>query len=246
MAIGVNDIVFWMGQENFYMYDGRIQALPCSVRDYVFNDMNRNQSFKFHAGSLASQNEVWWYYCSEDSEEIDRYVVYNYLENLWYYGILSRTAWNDRASGQRSYPQAASTDQFLYNQENGLEDGSVSPAVAVDAHIQSADFDIGDGDNFMLIRRILPDLSFSGSTANQPEVIFTMIARNYNGTGTNDGSVSGDVVRSTILSGGLDYTDQVFMRLRGRQMALKVSNDTTGVKWRLGAPRLDMRPDGRR
>ena len=246
VAIGVNDIVFWMGQENFYMYDGRIQSIPCSVRDYVFNDMNRNQSFKFHAGSLASQNEVWWYYCSEDSEEIDRYVVYNYLENLWYYGILSRTAWNDRASGQRSYPQAASTDQFLYNQENGLEDGSVSPAVAVDAHIQSADFDIGDGDNFMLIRRILPDLSFNGSTADQPEVIFTMVARNYNGTGTNDGSVSGDVVRSTILSGGLDYTDQVFMRLRGRQMALKVSNDTTGVKWRLGAPRLDMRPDGRR
>ena len=246
VAIGVNDIVFWMGQENFYMYDGRIQALPCSVRDYVFNDMNRNQSFKFHAGSLASQNEVWWYYCSESSEEIDRYVVYNYLEQVWYYGILSRTAWNDRASGQRSYPQAASTDQYLYNQENGLDDGSVTPSVAVDAYIQSADFDIGDGDNFMLIRRILPDLSFNNSTAENPEVIFTMVARNFSGTGTNSGSVSGDVVRTTTIGGGHDYTDQLFMRLRGRQMALRVSNDTTGVKWRLGAPRLDMRPDGRR
>jgi len=245
-AISVNDVVFWMGQENFYMYDGRIQPIPCSVRQYVFNDLNRNQSFKFHAGSLASQSEVWWYYCSESSEEIDSYVVYNYLEQTWYYGKLARTAWNDRAAGQRSYPQAASTDQYLYDQEFGLDDGSTSPATPVDAFVQSSDFDIGDGDQFMFIRRIIPDLNFSTSTAAAPEVEFTMTARNYNGNVTGQGTDSGDVIRSSVVSGQDNYTNQLFMRLRGRQMNLKVSSDTTGVKWRLGSPRLEMRPDGRR
>ncbi len=245
-AISVNDVVFWMGQENFYLYDGRIQPIPCSVRQYVFSDINRNQSFKFHAGSLASQSEVWWYYCSGSSEEIDRYVVYNYLEQTWYYGNLARTAWNDRAAGQRSYPQAASTDQYLYDQEFGLDDGSQNPAVAVDAFVQSSDFDIGDGDQFMFIRRIIPDLNFSNSTATAPEVEFTMTARNYNGNVTGQGSDSGDVIRSSVISGQDNYTNQLFMRLRGRQMNLKVTSDTKGVNWRLGAPRLEMRPDGRR
>jgi hypothetical protein len=245
-AISVNDIVFWMGQENFYLYDGRIQAIPCTVRDYVFSDINRNQSFKFHAGSLASQNEIWWYYCSEDSEEIDRYVIYNYLEQTWYYGRLSRTAWNDRASGQRSYPQASGVDGYLYDQEYGLDDGSVDPAIPVVAYVQSADFDIGEGDNFMFIRRIIPDLNFNQSTAAAPEVTFTMTARNYNGSAAGQGSDNGDVVRTSVVSGTDNYTKQLFMRLRGRQMALKVESDTTGVKWRLGAPRLEVRPDGRR
>ena len=245
-AISVNDVVFWMGQENFYMYDGRIQPIPCSVRQYVFKDINRNQSFKFHAGSLASQSEVWWYYCSASSEEIDSYVVYNYLEQTWYYGKLARTAWNDRAAGQRSFPQAASTDQYLYDQEFGLDDGSQSPAVPVDAFVQSSDFDIGDGDQFMFIRRIIPDLNFSNSTAAAPQVEFTMTARNYNGNVTGQGSDSGDVIRTSVISGQDNYTNQLFMRLRGRQMNLKVSSDTTGVDWRLGSPRLEMRPDGRR
>jgi len=245
-AISVNDVVFWMGQENFYMYDGRIQPIPCSVRQYVFKDINRNQSFKFHAGSLASQSEVWWYYCSASSEEIDSYVVYNYLEQTWYYGKLARTAWNDRAAGQRSFPQAASTDQYLYDQEFGLDDGSQSPAVPVDAFVQSSDFDIGDGDQFMFIRRIIPDLNFSNSTASAPQVEFTMTARNYNGNVTGQGSDSGDVIRTSVISGQDNYTNQLFMRLRGRQMNLKVSSDTTGVDWRLGSPRLEMRPDGRR
>jgi hypothetical protein len=245
-AISVNDVVFWMGQENFYMYDGRIQPIPCSVRQYVFKDINRNQSFKFHAGSLASQSEVWWYYCSATSEEIDSYVVYNYLEQTWYYGKLARTAWNDRAAGQRSYPQAASTDHYLYDQEFGLDDGSQNPAVPVDAFVQSSDFDIGDGDQFMFIRRIIPDLNFSNSTAAAPQVEFTMTARNYNGSALGQGSDSGDVIRTSVVSGQDNYTNQLFMRLRGRQMNLKVSSDTSGVDWRLGSPRLEMRPDGRR
>ena len=245
-AISVNDIVYWMGQENFYMYDGRIQPIPCTVRQYVFDDLNRNQSFKFHAGSLASQSEVWWYYCSASSDEIDSYVVYNYLEQTWVYGKLARTAWNDRAAGQRSFPQATGVDSYLYNQENGLDDGSTSPASPVDAYVQSSDFDIGDGDHFMLINKVIPDLNFSQSTAGAPEVEFTMAARNYNGSAAGQGSDSGDVIRTSVVSGTDNYTKQLFMRLRGRQMSLKVSSDTTGVKWRLGAPRLEMRPDGRR
>tara|TARA_R110000803_G_scaffold127589_1_gene194982 strand:- start:497 stop:1204 length:708 start_codon:yes stop_codon:yes gene_type:complete len=235
-----------MGQENFFVYDGRMQPIPCTVQDYVFSDINRNQSFKFHCGSLASKSEVWWYYCSANSEEIDRYVVYNYLEQSWYYGNLARTAWNDRAAGQRSYPQAASTDQYLYNQEFGLDDGSQTPAVAVNAFVQSADFDIGEGDQFMFIRRIIPDLNFSNSTATNPEVEFTMAARNYNGSASGQGSDTGDVIRTGIVSGTDNYTNQLFMRLRGRQMSLRVESDTTGVNWRVGAPRLEVRPDGKR
>ena len=244
-VVAVNDIVFWMGRENFYLYDGRIQTIPCAVRDYVFGDLNRNQSFKIYAGSLASQSEVWWFYPSEDSSEIDRYVVYNYLEQAWYYGTLARTAWIDRGAGERSYPQAAATDSFIYNHEDGLDDGSQDPAVAIDAYIESADFDIGDGDQFMFIRRILPDLSFYNSTAENPEVVMEMTARNFSGN-TSNGSDSGTVVRQTLAGGAHDYTDQIFLRLRGRQMSFKVSSDTTGVRWRLGAPRLDARADGRR
>jgi hypothetical protein len=241
VAISVNDLVFWMGQENFYLYDGRIQPIPCTVREYVFNDINPQQSFKFFAGSLASQTEIWWYYCSAGSTEIDRYVVYNYGQQVWYYGTLSRTAWNDRAAGQRSYPQSASVDNYLYNHEYGLDDGSTAPASAVPAYIQSADFDIGDGDQFMLIRRIIPDLSFSGSTDSTPAVTMTMQSRDFNGKAVTE-TVSGSVEESSSDI----YTNQVFLRARGRSMNFKVSNADTGVNWRLGTPRLDARPDGRR
>ena len=245
-AVSVNDQVFWMGQENFYVYDGRITPIPCSVRDYVFSDLNRNQSFKIYAGSLASQNEVWWFYPSADSEECDRYVIFNYGENVWYYGTLSRTAWNDRGTGQRSYPQATGTDGYIYNHEDGLDDGSVDPAVAIDAYITSSDFDIGDGEQFLLVRRILPDLSFRSSTAASPQVDFTVIAKNFSGDGTNEDEETGTVIRTTLIGGAHDYTDQLFLRARGRTMALKVESNTTGVKWRLGTPRMDARPDGRR
>ena len=244
-AISVNDVVLWMGQENFYLYDGRIQTIPCSVREYVFNDINRNQSFKFFSGSLSSNSEVWWYYCSESSDEIDRYVIYNYLEKVWYYGTLTRTAWNDRGAGNRLFPQAPGTDGALYNHENGLDDGSVNPPVAVNSFVQSADFDIGDGQQFMLMNRVIPDLNFSDSEASTPQVTFTMGARNFNGNATQS-TENGNVIRSSVVSGTDNYTEQVQMRLRGRQMSLKVESNTTGVKWRLGNPRLDVRPDGRR
>jgi len=241
VAISVNDLVFWMGQENFYVYDGRIQPLPCSVREYVFDDLNTQQSFKFHVGSLASQTEIWWYYCSASSSEIDRYVVYNYGQQIWYYGTLARTAWNDRAAGQRSFPQAASTDNFLYNHEYELDDGSQTPTVAVPAYIQSADFDIGDGDQFMLIRRVIPDLSFSGSTDSTPAVTLSMQSRDFNGKAITE-TVTGSVEESSSDI----YTNQVFLRARGRSVNFKVSNSDKGVNWRVGTPRLDARPDGRR
>jgi len=244
-VVSVNDLVFWMGQDSFYLYDGRIQPIPCSVRDYIFSDINRNQSFKIYAGSLASQNEIWWFYPSSGSDENDRYVIYNYGEQVWYYGVLGRTTWNDRGTGQRSFPQATGSDGFIYNHENGLDDGSVDPAVAIDAYITSSDFDIGDGDQFMLLRRILPDLSFRSSTAATPQVDFTVIAKNFSGQ-TFEEEDTGTVVRQTISGGVHDYTDQLFLRARGRTMALKVESNTTGVKWRLGTPRMDARPDGRR
>ena len=240
-AVGINDTVFWMGQSNFYVFDGLIKPIPCSVLDYVFSDINTQQSFKIFAGSLGSQNEVWWFYPSSGSTENDRYVVYNYAEQIWYYGSLARTAWNDRATGQRSYPQATGTNGYLYDHERGLDDDGS----AMSAFITSSDFDIGDGDQFMLIRRILPDLSFQGSSATNPEVDFSVFAKNFSGTSTED-SATGTVVRETVVGNSEDYNDQLFMRARGRQMSLKVSSGTTGVKWRFGAPRLDARPDGRR
>ena len=242
-AISINDVVFWMGQENFYVFDGRITPIPCSVRDYVFSDINRNQSFKFHAGSLASQSEVWWYYCTADSTEIDRYVIYNYANQTWYYGSLARTAWNDRAAGQRSYPQAASTDKFLYNHEFGLDDGSTSPASAINAFVESSDFDIGDGYQFMFIRRLIPDLTFNGSNASNPAAVFTMKSRDFSG---DSYSTDSDTVTRSATSPVEQYTNEIFLRERGRQMSLKIENTATGVKWRLGAPRLEAQPDGRR
>ena len=243
-ALAVNDIVFWMGQENFYAYDGRIQVLPCSVRDFVFNDMNNQQSFKFHAGSIGSQTEIWWFYVSSGATEIDRYVVYNYGQRIWYYGSLVRTAWNDRASGLRSFPQATGADFYLYDHENGLDDFSTGSAVAINAFIESSDFDIGDGQQFMLVNRILPDLSFSGSTAGSPAALFTVKSRDFGGDNFTE-SPSGSAVR-TATSPVEQYTDKIDLRARGRQMAIRVENTATGVNWRLGAPRLDARADGRR
>tara|TARA_R100000329_G_scaffold43606_2_gene40819 strand:- start:4958 stop:6826 length:1869 start_codon:yes stop_codon:yes gene_type:complete len=243
-AIAVNDVVFWMGQENFYLYDGRIQAIPCSVRDFVFNDMNNQQSFKFHAGSIGSQTEIWWFYVSSGATEIDRYVVYNYGQRIWYYGSLVRTAWNDRASGLRSFPQATGADFYLYDHENGLDDFSTGSAVAINAFIESSDFDIGDGQQFMLVNRILPDLSFSGSTTGSPAALFTVKSRDFGGDNFTE-SPSGSAVR-TATSPVEQYTDKIDLRARGRQMAIRVENTATGVNWRLGAPRLDARADGRR
>ena len=243
-AIAVNDVVFWMGQENFYLYDGRIQAIPCTVRDYVFSDMNNQQSFKFHVGSIGSQTEIWWFYCSSSATEIDRYVVYNYGQQVWYYGTLVRTAWNDRASGLRSFPQATGADFYLYDHEDGEDDFSTGSAVAINAFVESSDFDIGDGQQFMLVNRILPDITFDGSSTGSPVAKFTVKSRDFSGNNFTE-SPSGSAVR-TATSPVEQFTNKIDLRARGRQMAIRVEKDAVGVKWRLGAPRLDSRADGRR
>jgi hypothetical protein len=248
MASAAN-ITYWMGQDKFYAYTGRVETLPCTLRNHVFNNINFDQSDQIICGTNEQWNEVWWFYPTADSDYNNAYVIYNHLERIWYYGTIERTAWLDTPI--RQYPQAANTpitvdgsdittgDGYIYNHEDGIDD-DVSP---MDSYIQSSDFDLDDGDNFMLARRILPDVSFDGSTAASPEVTLTIRPRNFPGSAFS--SDAADTQRVIETSVGV-YTDQVFMRARARQMALKIRSETLGVQWQLGAPRLDARPDGRR
>lgn len=241
-AVAVQDTVFWMGIEDFYVYGGSTAKLPCSLKSYVFGDINLTQREKITCGSNSSFEEVWWFYPSSESTENDRYVVYNYAQKIWYYGNLARTAWVDR--GIEDYPMGAGPDRYLYWHENGLNDGSTSPATALASYIESSQIDIADGDQFMLIRRMIPDLTFTGSTDPSPTVSFTLETRNFPGANYNEINAN-DVVR-TATTPVEQFTNQIFVRLRGRSVALKVSNSATGVTWRLGSPRIDIRPDGRR
>lgn len=233
-AIAVEDQVFWMGQTEFYVYNGAVQRLPCSVRDYVFDDFNETQAEKVTAALNSENSEVWWFYPSAGSEENDRYVVYNYLEKVWYYGTLSRTVWVDR--GVNDLPIAASPDGYLYYHEIGFDDGSTSPESAIPAYIESSPVDLGDGEQFMFIRRMLMDLKFRNSTAEAPAVNVEIRVRNF----------SGGNYRRTQTFEFDDETEIKHLRLRGRQASLKVSSDALQTTWRMGSPRLDMRPDGRR
>jgi hypothetical protein len=242
-AAAHDDTVFWMGQEEFYMYTGQVQRIPCSVRSYVFDDFNKGQQEKVFAALNSSFNEVWWFYPSADSNEIDRYVVFNFQEQAWYYGTMSRTAWIDR-SPISDYPIATYTDGKQYFHELGLDDGTTSPASAISAYIQSSQVSLGEGDQFALIKRIIPDLTFENSTAGSPTATFTVKVRNFPGANyddENDASVS-----RTATVPVEQFTNQVHLRLRGRSFALKIASEEVETQWRLGAPRLDVRPDGRR
>jgi len=241
-AIAIEDNVFWMGNNEFYAYGGAVQKLPCTVRDYVFSDFNQNQSEKVFAASNTSFSEVWWYYPSADSANVDRYVVYNYQQNIWYYGTLARGAWIDR--GLEQNPIAAGLDGYLYTHENGFDDGSQNPAAAISAYIESSQFDIGDGNNFSFVSRIIPDVTFRDSTVSSPSVTFTMKARNF--PGGNYLQEDDSTVTKTATVPVEQFTNQAFVRLRGRSMALRVASNETGMTWRLGSPRMDVRQDGRR
>ena len=244
-AKSVDDFVFWMGAEDFYAYDGRIQKVPCTVQSYVFDDFNLEQKEKVFAALNSSYNEVWWFYPSEDATEIDRYVIYNYAEKSWAVGTLSRTAWIDR--GIFDYPLVTDSNGVLYAHENGLNDGSTSPSSAINAHIESSQIDIGDGENFLFLDRLIPDITFNGSTDDSPAATFTLKTRNFPGGNylqSDDSSVEQSVAEtSTVVE---QFTDQAFVRLRGRSFALKVASSQTGIQWRLGTPRVQIRPDGRR
>jgi len=238
----VQDTVYWMGKSEFYIYNGGVQTLPCSVKDYVFSDFNSSQAEKCFAAVNSSFSEVWWFYPSSSSDNNDRYVVYNYLQNVWYYGTMVRTAWIDR--GVEENPIAAGRDGYLYNHEIGFDDGSTSPASAISAYIESSQFDLGEGDSFSFVKRLIPDLTFRSSTALPPTANFTLKARNF--PGGNYLQTNSKAVEKTASVPVEQFTQDAHIRLRGRSIAVKVDSNTTGVGWRLGSPRIDIRSDGRR
>ena len=244
-AKSVDDLVFWMGIEDFYVFDGKVQKLPCSVKSYVFNDFNLSQAQKVFAGLNSSHNEIWWFYCTADSDDIDRYVIYNYLEQSWYFGSLVRTAWLDR--GIDNFPTATDRNSNLFYHEYGLDDGSTVPSSAIEAHIESSQLAIGDGHQYLFLSRLIPDITFDGSTSNDPTVTFTLKTRNFPGGAylQSDANTVAQSAKetSTVVE---QFTSDVDVRLRGRSFALKVSNSDIQNQWRLGTPRVELRPDGRR
>ena len=241
-AITINNVTYWMGADKFFMYSGRVETLPCSVRQFIFQDLNKDQAYQVFAASNEQYSEVWWFYCSSGSTTVDRYVVYNYLDRVWYYGTMARTAWLD--SGVLSYPLAADYNGYLLNHENGVDDVSGPSAVAIDAYIQSSDFDIGDGHNFGFVWRILPDVTFAGSSATSPSC--TMVIEPRTNSGSAYGTPNAPTVTRTQAYPVEQFTGQVYTRIRGRQMAFRIESAGLGTTWQLGAPRMDIRQDGRR
>ena len=251
-AVIASGIVYWMGVDKFYSYDGRVQTLNCDLRRFVFSDLNQAESLQVFAGTNEGFNEVWWFYCSANSTAIDKYVIYNYLEKIWYYGTMSRTAWLD--SGLQSYPIAANyvtatLTGNLINHETGLNDNTTGTAVAIDAYISSSEFDIGDGHNFGFVWRVLPDLTFENAENTPagavPSVSMTLYGLANSGSGVTS-SVSQPVSKSNTYVITEQFTGQIFTRMRGRQMIFKIASNQVNTCWQLGAPRIDIRPDGRR
>ena len=240
-------VTYWMGVDKFYLYNGRVQTLNCDLRRYIFNDINRYQNFQVFAGTNEGFNEVWWFYCSANSTTIDRYVIFNYAENIWYYGTMARTAWSD--SGLRQYPQAATYNYNIVDHERGVDDNETGTATAINAYIESSEFDIQDGHSLGYVYRILPDITFDGSETASPAVTMTLIpmmnsGSGYNNPQSNSGSSSASVARTSTTTIE-QFTGQVYVRVRGRQMIFKVESNQLGCAWQLGAPRIDIRPDGR-
>jgi hypothetical protein len=241
-------VIYWMGVDKFYKYDGRTQTLRCDLREYIFSDINQAQYEQVFASTNEGFNEVWFFYCSANSNAIDKYVVYNYDEDVWYYGYMARTAWLD--SGLRNYPLAATYNYNIVNQEQGVDDNTTATTLPIEAYITSSEFDIGDGHNFGFVWRILPDLTFRGSTAANPQATMYLMPLQNSGSGYNNppsvaGSDNGVVTRTAVIPVE-QFTGQINTRVRGRQMAFKIDSSDLGVTWQLGAPRMDIRPDGRR
>ena len=239
-AVAVEDTVFWMGRDNFYVYNGSTTQLPCNVKEKVFFDFNSDEEDKVVAGVNSNFNEIWWFYPSASSSENDNYVVYNYGEKIWYYGTLGRTAWLDR--GIKEFPLATGNN-YLFNHEKGYDDDGS----AMSSEIESSQMDIGEGEQFIFIDRILPDLTFNGSTVTSPAVDFTLKTRNF--PGANYSTTDSETVTRSATSTTVpfeQFTDQAFVRLRGRSFAFKISSTGSGVRWRLGSPRVDFRADGKR
>lgn len=246
-AATASGVTYWMGVDKFYRYDGTVATMQCDLRKYIYDDINTNETFQIFAGTNEGFNEVWWYYCSAASTSVDKYVIYNYVEKAWYYGTLARTAWLD--AGSNSNPIAAT---YLYNiveHEVGVDDDSTGTPAAIEAYITSAEFDIGDGHQFGFVWRILPDMSFEGSTAANPSITMTLLPLKNSGAGyTTPASVAGAsaaTVTRTVSFPVEEFTGQINVRVRGRQMSMKISSTDLGVSWQMGSPRIDVRPDGR-
>ena len=243
-AVIASGAVYWMGVDKFYKYDGRVQTLNCDLRRYVFGDFNISQTQQVYAGTNEGFNEVWWFYCSADATASDRYVVFNYLENVWYYGDLGRSAWLD--SGLLPRPVAATYDSELVQHEDGVDAYVLGTQTALTANISSSEFDIGDGHNFGYVWRIVPDLTFEGSSSTPtPAVTMTLYPMQSSGSGVGN-SAAANVTKGSNYVITEEYTGIIYTRARGRQMIFKISSDQIGTTWQLGAPRLDVRPDGRR
>ena len=251
-AIIASGIVYWMGVDKFYSYDGRVQTLNCDLRRYVFGDLNQEQSLQVFCGTNEGFNEVWWFYCSANSTTVDKYVIYNYLEKIWYYGTMERTAWLD--SGLQSYPIAAkytsaTTSGNLLNHETGLNDDTTGTPAAINAYISSSEFDIGDGHNFGFVWRVLPDLTFENAEAapngDPATVTMTLYGLANSGSGVTS-SAAQPVAKSNTYVITEQFTGMIFTRMRGRQMIFKIGSNQLNTAWQLGAPRIDIRPDGRR
>jgi hypothetical protein len=251
-------VVYWMGVDKFYKYDGRVQTLRCDLRQYIFDDINQFQYDQVFASTNEGFNEIWFFYCSFNSNVIDKYVVYNYAEDIWYYGYMGRTAWID--SGLLDYPTAATYSYNLVQHEYGLNDCTDSNSgIPIQAYINSAQFDIDDGQNFGFIWRLVPDITFRGSTAVTPSVTMTLLPLQNSGSGYNNPTSVGGQSYASVLNSGNQaitvggkayeiekFTGQVYTRVRGRQMSFSVYSNQLDTTWQLGAPRIDIRPDGRR
>jgi hypothetical protein len=265
-AIVASGKLYWMGVDKFYVYDGRVNTLNCDLRKYIYQDINLEQSDQIFCGTNEGFNEVWWFYCSitgpsgtgttnNPNTIIDRYVIYNYVEadgkggqGVWYHGSLARTAWLD--SGLRDYPMAATYSYNLVNHEFGVDDNTNGNSSPIPAYIASSEFDIDDGDKFGFVYRMLPDMTFTGSTSANPAAVMTLIPMQNSGSGYNNPTSVGGSDNATVTRTAEvpieQFTGQVYIRVRGRQMIMKVSSTQAGVQWQLGSPRIDIRQDGRR
>jgi len=253
VAVLASGTSYWMGIDKFYKYNGTVSTLRCDLREYIYGDINTNQTQQFFAGTVEGFNEVWWFYCSASSTSIDRYVIYNYQDDIWYYGSMNRTAWID--STLLTYPIAAVPNSTYGNtlvyQEYGLDDNTTGTAKAIDSYITSAEFDMDDGDSFAFVRRILPDVTFRKSTASNPQVTMTLIPMQNSGSGYDSpqslgGNTNVATITRTATAPIEQFTGQVFIRVRGRQMIFQIEGNQLGLQWQLGTPRIDIQKDGKR
>lgn len=241
----VNNVSYWMGVDKFYTYTGRVDTLPCTLRQYIFSDINRDQAYQVVAGTNEGYNEIWWFYCSAASTTIDRYVIYNHLEQIWAYGTMSRTAWLD--SSLRPFPMGVDENSRVVYHETSANNESGDDPVALSSYIESSDFDIGDGHNMAFVWRIIPDVNFTNSdppVGLPPQVLLSLIPRRFSGSPYT--TADAPTVTRTATIPVEEYTGQVYTRIRGRQMKMRIESNRLGTRWQLGSTRVDTRPDGRR